>query len=104
MQSERWRCRRKLVRQLNFTGRDEVKSIETIIASGRPIQVASWYRQYNTSCGPVFAEFEPIAAHNYQAYFVMWEKHCRLEVVDVTNPERQVLANGFKSIQCKTLE
>ena len=93
-----------LVRQLNFTGRDEVKSIETVIPSGRTVQVAGRHQQYDASCGPVFAEFEPIPAHNYQAYFVMWEKHCRLEVVDVTHPERQILANGFKSIQCKTIE
>lgn len=93
-----------LVRQLNFAGRDEVKTIETAIASGRTVQVAGRHQQYGASCGPVFAEFEPIAAHNYQAYFVMWEKHCRLEVVDVTDPERQILANGFKSIQCKTIE
>ena len=92
-----------LARKLNFAARDEVKSIETPIPSGRPIQVAGWNSEYGPKCGPVFAQFEPIKAHKYQAYFVMWEKHCRMEVVDTTDPGKQVLANGFKPIQCKAM-
>lgn len=90
-------------RALSFTERDEVKSIKAAVASGRPVQVAGRNLQDGTSCGPVVAQFEPIRNHKYQAYFVMWEQACRIEVVDVTNPKNQILANGFKPVMCKTI-
>ena len=92
-----------LARKLNFAERGEVKSIQASIPAGQPIQVAAWNSQMGFKCGPVFAQFEPIKAHKYQAYFVMWEKYCRMEVVDTTDPGKQVLANGFKPIQCKAM-
>jgi hypothetical protein len=91
-------------RALSFTARDEVKSIKAAVTSGRPIQIAGRNLQDGFACGPVVAQFEPIRNHRYQAYFVMWEQACRMEVVDVTEPGKQILANGFKSVTCNAVE
>ena len=92
-----------LARKLNFAERHEVKLIETPIPSGRPVQVAGWNNEDGPKCGPVFAQFEPIKDHRYQAYFVMWEKYCRMEVVDSTDPGNQVLAKGFRPMHCQAI-
>ena len=92
-----------LARKLNFAERHEVKLIETPIPSGRPVQVAGWNNEDGPKCGPVFAQFEPIKDHRYQAYFVMWEKYCRMEVVDTTDPGNQVLAKGFRPMHCQAI-
>lgn len=91
-------------RALSFKERSEVKSIKAAVSSGRPVQVAGRNLQGGFACGPVVAQFEPVKNHRYQAYFVMWEQACRMEVVDVTEPGKQILANGFKPVTCNAVE
>ena len=91
-------------RALSFTERGEVKSIKAAVNSGQPVQIAGRNSKNGAICGPVVAQFEPIRNHIYQAYFVMWEQACRMEVVDVTEPGKQIMANGFKSVTCHTVE
>src|SRR5690606_12357728 len=67
-------------RALSPTERGEVKSIRATVTSGRPVQVAGLNPRDGVGCGPVVAQFEPIRNHKYQAYFVMWEQACRMEV------------------------